>query len=212
MPYSDPIVRKEYQRKYREKNKKKRKNLWKRWYQKNKIKHNEYNKQWYQKNRKKNTMKAKENYYKNREKRKIVMKLWYQKNKEYTKKYKKKNYSRDVEKKEKILQRHLNTWKNYVPSETNCQICSRKIYFNQNNIKNAIHFDHKDENALIKGSPTNWLSNNERTPENQKIWEQCTFGNLCNRCNIRIPSKDRKQFVRSLVKYVFGDNATIVLE
>ena len=78
------------------------------------------------------------------------------------------------------------------------------------NKKDIIRFDHKYETTEIKKRPTNWLAKNKRTPEKQKIWDSCKFGMLCNKCNLILPTKNRKQFLINAVKYVFGDNAKIV--
>lgn len=204
MPYADPIIRKEYQKKYRERNKKKRRYLWKRWYQENKIKHSEYNKKWYQQNKERLKKEAKEYYYIHKERISKHNRQWGKRNKKYISEYKKKNYPRDSKKAEKNRQEHLKTWEGYIPKKTECQICDRKIYFNQGTKGDAIHFDHKNDNILIKNSPKAWLKHHFRTFENQKIWEECAFGMLCHRCNSYLPTKDREQFVKNIVKYVFG--------
>lgn len=137
-----------------------------------------YLKQYYRENKKRIKKQSKHWSHKNKKKRKKYMRQW---NKEWKKK-------------------NLDSWEKYIPKETNCQICSKKIFFNQNNRVNAIHFDHKDENALIK-RPTLWLSTYPCTPENRKKWKFCAFGMLCKNCNSFFPAKGREQFIKNVVKY-----------
>lgn len=97
-----------------------------------------------------------------------------------------------------------------MPSETNCQICGEIIYFNKGKVRQAINFDHKNDKAKIKRCPTAWLANHRRILKggnlrNQKIWESCNFGMLCQRCNTFLPTKDRKSFLKNAIKYVFGE-------
>jgi hypothetical protein len=97
----------------------------------------------------------------------------------------------------------LSTWEGYLPLETECESCGKPIFFNKQNRKDSIHFDHKDErNASIR--PTNWLADHIRTPETELVWKSFNFGNLCKKCNSFLPTKNREQYVRGLVKYVFG--------
>lgn len=139
-------------------------------------------------------------------------KKWYIKNRiKILKKnsiYHKKNYLLNKDKiKATVLkrkQKNILSWKGYIPSKTNCQCCNKEIYFNQRNCRNAIHFDHKDTNDDIKCNPTNWLERHIRNPENQKLWELCKFGMLCNTCNSFLPTKNREEFIKKIVKYVFG--------
>ena len=174
-------------------------------------KRKEYYKQWYQENKEKQKKSYKEYYQKNKEREKKNDKEYRQKNKEriekYQKEYRQKNKERILIQNRKscrkFYQKNLISWEGYIPKETNCQICDRKIYFNQNNKKDAICFDHKKENILIKGSPTGWLGFHLRTSENQKIWEGCDFGMLCNQCNQALPTKNREQFMKNVMKYIF---------
>ncbi len=101
--------------------------------------------------------------------------------------------------------RILKAWEGIIPKETDCQACNKRIYFNKGNQRDAIHFDHKKETVRIKGSPSTWLLSHKPTPENIKIWNSCNFGMLCNRCNRYIPTKDRKNFLKKIIKYVFHE-------
>ena len=85
MPYKDKQQYIEYQRKYREKNKKQRKEYYqknreeiKEYYQKNKEKVKEQKKEYYQKNKEKVKEKKKEYYQKNREEMKEKMEKYRQ--------------------------------------------------------------------------------------------------------------------------------------
>jgi len=95
------------------------------------------------------------------------------------------------------------SWIGFIPQEAECQICGKKIFFGKKNRGSAIHFDHRNGgNELIQKSPTNWLSENKRTKEKEKIWDSCNFGFLCNGCNSFLPTKNRKQFIKEAVRYI----------
>lgn len=210
---------KEYQRKYRLKNKEKKKEFNNRYYLINKDKINKYRKKCYKEN--KNNIKEKKYIYnknfciKNIAKVKKYQKDYREKNniklEKQNRKYRFKNrnkinermkqYYKKIAKEARL--RSLKSWEGYIPKETKCQICSKKIYFNQSNNKEAIHFDHKNENALIEKNPTSWLYQHPRNPENQKIWESCKFGMLCKGCNNFLPTKNRKKFIVNVTKYIF---------
>ena len=171
------------------------------YYQKNK-KHilqrkNNYNKLY----RKKKMQYDKEYRIKNREKRKIQHKIYYEKNKRKAKKYYEKNRNRIKIYNRNYVQQNLLSWEEYIPKETFCEICNRRIYFNNGVQKAAIHFDHQTENVLIK-RPTTWLRCHKRTLENQKIWEKCAFGMLCKKCNGYFPTKDRLKLLNNIIKYI----------
>lgn len=114
-------------------------------------------------------------------------------------------------KKKKSMERteiFLQTWKDYIPKETNCEICGKKIYFSKVEKKEMIHLDHKNDHIPIK-SPRSWLKSHKLTFENQKIWGECDFGMLCSRCNRFLPTKNREEFIGNAVKYVFGKDFNV---
>ncbi len=181
-----------------------------------KKKHREYPKEYFKQYREKN-----------KEKIRIRGKKYYLKNKIRIKKYMKKYYliPKNIEKKRVqqkkyfknvVIKRcieNLKSWEGYIPKKTKCQICKKIIYFNDKKHSSVINFDHKKlHNIINRVSPTEWLKFNKRTPESQKIWEKANFGKLCLQCNGGVPTKNRKQFVRNLIKYVFGNNAKITDE
>lgn len=119
------------------------------------------------------------------------MKLPYQRNKE--------KYCRYSNQKKRA---NLKSWEGYIPKETTCEVCKRKIYYNGGNRILAINFDHRTDNSPIKCN-LYWLRGHPRNPENQKIWENCNFGKLCISCNFRLPTNNREAFIRNVINYVF---------
>lgn len=122
---------------------------------------------------------------------------------EHYKKYRNKNKKKRSLYWKERYSRFLLPWEGFIPEKTKCEICGKDICFNQRNSQDAIRFDHKKENIVIKGKPSNWLCQNKRTVENEKIWKSCDFGMLCNKCNLILPVKNRKRFVKKIYKYVF---------
>lgn len=104
------------------------------------------------------------------------------------------------------IKANATSWEGFIPKKTNCQICGKKIYFNllEKNNKNAIHFDHRKENLGFNYSPKQWLNIHPRNPENEKLWSSFGFGILCGVCNRYLPTKNRKEFIKKAVAYIFG--------
>lgn len=102
--------------------------------------------------------------------------------------------------------RCIESWEGYIPVISNCEVCGKEIKFNRKVLNESIHFDHKDdsEKKIKNKSPNQWLRKNKRTPENEAIWDSCGWGRLCRRCNSSLPTRNRKEFVINVVKYVFG--------
>jgi hypothetical protein len=97
--------------------------------------------------------------------------------------------------------RLLGLWREYMSKYKECECCGQEIEFM--NKKNKLCFDHRNEGReAIKGSPNHWLYKNPCTPANIVIWESCNFGALCSRCNVFLPTKNRKRFLELAEKYV----------
>jgi hypothetical protein len=137
--------------------------------------------------------------------KKEYLKNYYENNKEklkersrnWNKDNKKRAYLRNI----KNRSNRINSWVEYLPKETTCEICGRKIFFKGHPRFETIHFDHKSENCAIKTDPSSWIESKYRTKENQEIWDSCRFGCLCKRCNSFLPTKDRKEWLRKAVAY-----------
>ena len=122
---------------------------------------------------------------------------------DYKQVYYVKNYEKIRTYSRKKRWEHLDSWESYFKDKTVCEICGRSVEFNSGKSATSIHFDHRHGGiAVIKGSPRNWLVHYKRTPENQKIWELCDFGILCTKCNLSIPTKNRKQWLEKVKKYI----------
>ncbi len=157
-------------------------------------------------------LKQKKEYrLRNIEKFKIKDKKYYMNNKEkrdeYKRQWRKNNRLRvreNVNRKRAIC---MKSWEGIIPLETQCQICGKKLYFNRiiKKPSDSIHFDHRLEGKEpIKCHPGSWLRMYKRTPEREKIWKECNFGMLCRTCNGFLFSKNRKDKLSKIVKYVYG--------
>jgi hypothetical protein len=97
----------------------------------------------------------------------------------------------------------LKSWEGLIPLTTSCQMCGKDIFFNRKNPSLAICFDHRHGGTeIIKGGPHTWLRDHPRTPDNEKIWLSCDFGMLCMKCNLSLPTMNRKQFKENINRYV----------
>lgn len=145
------------------------------------------------------------------------MKKWRKKNRDYPKEWYYLNQERAKENARNCYQRHKvkyngnsrdrqifckDSWVGYIPEESNCEICGKKLFFRNHHIRDTIHFDHRKEDCVIKINPANWLMSRFRTPDNQKIWENADFGILCHWCNLWLPTKNRKEWLRKVAMYV----------
>ena len=107
----------------------------------------------------------------------------------------------------KYLEKNRALWKVYltgIKKNPFCQICKKKLeYFNCIR-SSTVHFDHRSINLNIKGPPSDWLKANPPTERNKRIWKQCDFGILCNKCNRFLITKNRKKWIINVVKYIFS--------
>lgn len=101
----------------------------------------------------------------------------------------------------------LESWEGYIPLETSCEVCGKKIFFNKKQPSSAINFDHKSNDCLIIGSPYDWLTRHPFNEENKQVWDSCKFGMLCKRCNSVIPTNDREKWLSKIDVYIRGANA-----
>lgn len=133
------------------------------------------------------------------------MKKYYKENREkilaHVKERAKNNPQEVIARSRRYRARVYSDWAGYIPEKTECEICGKVIYFRGHPRGEIICFDHKSENCAIKVSPSTWLNLHYKTEKNIKIWESCNFGLLCTRCNVRMPTKNRIEWLRKAVQY-----------
>jgi hypothetical protein len=98
--------------------------------------------------------------------------------------------------------RYFQSWVGIIPAHINCQICGKVIFFASGNQETSIHFDHKIPNLPIKRNPSTWLASHLPNEKNIKLWKECNFGMLCRKCNLHLPTANRKEFVQQLLRYM----------
>lgn len=149
-----------------------------------------------------------ENYIKNRDAilERVKKRYWIKKPiiQEYKKKYRLENGEFIARQQKTTREENLRSWEGYIPEKMNCEICGRELFFNKKNRMKAVHFDHKNENCKINMIPITWLRSHHFNDENKALWESCDFGKLCIKCNSYLPTKNRVEFVKQVVRYVFG--------
>jgi len=134
--------------------------------------------------------------------------------KEYQIQYRKKNkekiaaYNKIYGKKHYLLKgkakkdNNIASWEGYFPEIIKCEVCGVETFFNKKNLIRSVNFDHRTNKEVIKGSPNRWLLAHPRTLENQRIWESCSFGKLCLKCNRVLPTTNREGWIQKMLKYV----------
>ena len=98
----------------------------------------------------------------------------------------------------------IDTWRGFIPHEIQCPCCGKTVFFASGVSKNSIHFDHRKNGSEFIKQPSRWLALHKRNLENELIWKSCDFGMLCKSCNGYLPTNNRIDFVRNVVKYVGG--------
>lgn len=123
--------------------------------------------------------------------------------KEYSKKHYIRNRDKIIARTNARFENSVCSWEGFIPKEARCEICGKAIFFNSKDTTRAIHFDHRRNGAeTIVDCPFNWLQRHKRNPENEKIWQSCSFGFLCGVCNRSLPTKNRESFLRGAIKYM----------
>jgi len=108
-----------------------------------------------------------------------------------------------------LRRQNLDEWRSLFPAIMKCEICGKKIIFNSGNKWKSVHWDHRHGGTVkIKRSPTSWLASHKRDKKNEAIWKSCDFGMLCRRCNSWLPTKNREEFIKDVLRYInnTGDN------
>lgn len=108
----------------------------------------------------------------------------------------------------KNMRQNIVSWLGFIPKETNCECCGKSIFFLSDKRENAIHFDHRHGESVIK-IPVPWLWKHKFNEKNRGIWESCDFGILCGSCNMRLPTIDRDKWFKNVEKYIYGTNKNI---
>lgn len=97
---------------------------------------------------------------------------------------------------------NIDSWKGFIPTVTQCQMCGIDIYFGCKDRRKAIHFDHRDGSRHSFRTPYQFLVRGRRTPKREAEWKAFNFGMLCMTCNTRIPTDNRVQFLNNLIRYM----------
>ncbi len=148
-------------------------------------------------------------YQKNKKRIRSQQRRWREENRDGIKNYNEEYRIKNRDRFKKTVEENMRAWKELFPTKPICQICGERIYFNEKNKKEAIHFDHRHGKFFKKISAATWLRRHQRTNKNIKIWKTFDFGMLCAICNHRLPTKNRKQYLKKVIQYVFGVNCYI---
>lgn len=99
--------------------------------------------------------------------------------------------------------RYTKEWCQYFEQkygkDITCQICDVPLNYGIG----KLHFDHRYEGSeTITTSPAKWAYARPCSKENQLIWDQCDFGILCNKCNRKLPTLNRLEWLKRINQYV----------
>lgn len=95
------------------------------------------------------------------------------------------------------------SWNRYFSKRMKCEVCATPVFFNGTHRNNTVNFDHRQECA-IKTAPSVFLNSHLFNETNKRIWKSCNFGILCVACNILLPTKNRRQWLKMVTKYILS--------
>ena len=114
-----------------------------------------------------------------------------------------KNKNYHIDRYNNFTKKRVDSWREYFKKQSTCQVCGTKISYASGDAKTSIHFDHRNGgDEIIRYNPTTWLSGRMNTLKNRSIWESCSFGILCRECNKSIPTKNRKEWLLNVTRYI----------
>lgn len=128
----------------------------------------------------------------------------------YAKAYRLKNLEKMTKHNEDQRQRYISNWIDYFKKQYGenpiCQVCGKDLEWKLNGKRtnSSVYFDHKHNHTPIKGTPRSWYESHPCNEEKIQMWEQCNFGILCDKCNFRLPTDNRKDWLEQVNKYVYG--------
>jgi hypothetical protein len=98
----------------------------------------------------------------------------------------------------------LASWLSYlcdVNPNPSCQVCGMKLTWQSGDRKTSVFLDHRRGGEPIKGAPYAWMRSRPCTDQHRLVFESCDFGILCNVCNLRLPTDNRKIWLQKAIKY-----------
>ena len=171
-----------------------------------KDKRADYEKKFYLENRERILNRCAVYREENKETIKKKSRIYYKKNRERLLKYGREDHLRNKDRNNKKYREaqsiRKKRWEGILPRRTSCEVCGKDIYFVHKEHNNRICFDHKTDDVVIKINPSSWLRQKVPSSKNVKIWKSCDFGMLCSECNIAIPTRDRKEWLKNITKYI----------
>lgn len=126
---------------------------------------------------------------------------WMQKNWKYFKKEQK-----EKQEKEKSICRQA--WIDYLIKKYGdipvCEICGKVCAWSSGSAQQTVALDHRYEGREeIKETPSAWMAGHACSEQSKKLFDSCNFGLLCSTCNLRLPTKDRAQWLKKVADYIY---------
>lgn len=126
------------------------------------------------------------------------------------KRYRKDRYWKCRDEAKRLREENLKQWvshfKNMYGESPECQICSRSLKWHgegNSGGEDCVHFDHRNgEGKVIKIPPTAWFMAKKLLPRYIEIFENEDFGIICRRCNLFLPTSDREDWIKNVVRYM----------
>ncbi len=128
--------------------------------------------------------------------------------------YKRKQHAQNPEKYKEYYynkrKRNKDDWLKFLidmyGNDPECQLCRKNLSWRakgKTNDGDTVNFDHRTQESLVvKTVPSSWLEQHICNITNQEKWLSFNFGILCNICNGRLPTLDRKQWLEQALSYV----------
>jgi len=101
-------------------------------------------------------------------------------------------------------------WKNWFEQKygknPKCEVCGKLLSWKTKNRNKMVNLDHRGNKTKIIKSPSYWTWMHKCDVRNKQIFLSCNFGILCKACNRNLPTDNRKNWLKNVIKYTFGDN------
>lgn len=126
----------------------------------------------------------------------------------YHRKYRKRSsYQKD--RRERLKRIWNDFFKQIYGKTLKCQVCGKNLNW-EGPRNSVVCWDHRNGHGLYsKKSGPSEFRNLSFSEKNKNAFLKENYGVLCVRCNMRLPTENRKDWMRKAVIYVFGGNHAI---
>jgi hypothetical protein len=122
---------------------------------------------------------------------------------------KQRQHLRSTKYKKAYIQDWISFFKNHYGTPK-CEVCGVALKWIGNK-NTSVHFDHRNEGKeTITIAPKQWIMRRPHNEETKLEWLSCQFGILCGTCNFRLPTDNRKEWLKNVENYIFNKSKEVI--